>query len=130
MQAALAALAASLPAKTVSLQTPSTTLVTDRSALPLPPLEALFASRESALASRLTLAGADYAVHQLHYDAAPGIDVVQARTGNASSGSGCVVGRKKRGGLFIVVTYGMPVVSALAAERVLKFLGEVEGMEK
>jgi hypothetical protein len=75
---------------------------------------------------------AAYAVHQVHADVRPGVDVVYGRRGDASAGRGCAVARvadRDGGFAFVAVTYRFPVVSALAVERLVAFAdGELRAL--
>lgn len=94
-------------------------------------LPALFASKDAALASGVTLGGrggGEFAVHRVHPAARPGVDLVYGRGGNASGGCGVVVARVQEpvvagedAVVYVLVTYRFPSVSALAVERLLQF---------
>lgn len=86
-------------------------------------LPRIFTSRHTALETGIVLEAHEetFAVHQIHENVADGVNVIYGRGGSATSGEGVAVARLSSG-VYTLVTYRLPVVSALAVEVLVKFV--------
>jgi hypothetical protein len=95
-------------------------------------LPSLFAGKEAAMEAGVPLRrqeGFLYSVHQFYPSIRQGLDVLYGRGGDASAGEGVAVVRlfptpnttPSAADCFVVVTYKLPIVSALAVPKLITF---------